>query len=81
MDFKIWLAGHALTGDVILGAEGLRKIRWVRRGIGKRGGAQVVYYNQLSGGRIVLLIAYTKTKFDNLPADFLLALKKEFENA
>jgi hypothetical protein len=28
-----------------------------------------------------LLMAYTKAKFDNLPADFLLALKKEFEDA
>jgi len=26
-------------------------------------------------------MAYTKSNFDNLPADFLLALKKEFENA
>ena len=49
--------------------------------MGKRGGARVVFYNQLADGRIVLLIAYTKTKFDNLPADFLLALKKEFDNA
>lgn len=47
----------------------------------KRSGARVVYYNQLGDGRIVLLMAYTKAKFDNLPADFLLTLKKEFENA
>ena len=49
--------------------------------MGKRGGARVVYYNQLYDGRIVLLIAYTKSKFDNLPTDFLLALKKEFDDA
>jgi len=49
--------------------------------MGKRGGARVVYYNQLTDGRIVLLMAYTKAKFDNLPVDFLVALKKEFENA
>ena len=55
-----------------------------RRGYAKFAGrvkARVVYYNQLADGRIVLLMAYTKAKFDNLPADFLLALKKEFENA
>jgi hypothetical protein len=81
MEFKIWLAGNALSGDVIPGAQGLRKIRWSRRGMGKRGGVRVVYYNQLADGRIVLLIAYTKAKFDNLPTDFLLALKKEFDDA
>jgi hypothetical protein len=81
MNFKVWLAGNALLGDVIPGAQGLRKVRWSRQGMGKRGGARVVYYNQLADGRIVLLMAYTKAKFDNLPADFLLALKKEFEDA
>jgi hypothetical protein len=40
-----------------------------------------VPFGRTADGRIVLLIAYTKTKFDNLPADFLLALKKEFDNA
>ncbi len=81
MEFMVWLAGNPLLGDVIPGAQGLRKVRWSRQGMGKRGGARVVYYNQLADGRIVLLMAYTKTKFDNLPADFLLALKKEFEDA
>jgi hypothetical protein len=81
MEFKVWLAGNALFGDVIPGTLGLRKVRWSRQGMGKRGGVRVVYYNQLEDGRIVLLMGYTKSNFDNLPADFLLALKKEFENA
>ena len=49
--------------------------------MGKRGGARVIYYNQLVDGRIVLLMAYSKAKFDNLPVDFLFTLKKEFEDA
>ena len=80
MDFKLWLAGDPLTGDVIPGTQGLRKVRWTRAGMGKRGGARVVYYNQLADGRIVLLMAYTKAKFDNLPTEFLVALKKEFDH-
>ena len=60
---------------------GCAKFAGRAQGMGKRGGARVVYYNQLADGRIVLLMAYTKAKFDNLPADFLLALKKEFEDA
>lgn len=81
MVFKVWLASNALSGDPIPGTRGLRKIRWSRSGMGKRGGARVIYYNQLADGRIVLLIAYTKAKFDNLPVEFLLALQKEFEDA
>ena len=80
MDFKVWLAANPLAGDVMPGAGGLRKVRWSRAGMGKRGGARVIYYNQLADGVIALLMVYTKTKFDNLPTDFLLELKKEFEN-
>ena len=79
-DFKVWLAGNPLVGDVIAGAGGLRKVRWSRAGMGKRGGARVIYYNQLADGVIALLMVYTKTKFDNLPAHFLLKLKKEFDD-
>lgn len=45
MEFRLWLAGNPLAGDVIPGAGGLRKVRWSRPGMGKRGGARVVYYN------------------------------------
>jgi hypothetical protein len=81
MEFKLWLASNPLAGDVIPGAGGLRKVRWSRAGMGKRGGARVVYFNQLSEGVIALLMVYTKAKFDNLPTEFLLRLKQELENA
>jgi hypothetical protein len=81
MEFKLWLAANPLVGDVIPGAGGLRKVRWSRAGMGKRGGARVVYFNQLAQGVIALLIVYTKAKFDNLPTEFLLRLKQEFDDA
>jgi hypothetical protein len=31
-------------GPVIPGSGGLRKIRWARRGAGKRGGLRIIYY-------------------------------------
>lgn len=77
MEFITWLANNALAGDVIPGAGGLRKVRWSRAGMGKRGGARVIYYNQLDDGRIYLLIVYTKAKFDNLPVAFLNQLREE----
>ena len=78
--FKVWLAADPLAGDVIAGSGGLRKIRWSRAGIGKRGGARVIYYNQLANGTIALLMVYAKAKFDNLPTEFLVRLKKEFDD-
>lgn len=75
--FKLWLAVNPQAGDVIPGTSGLRKLRWSRAGMGKRGGARVIYFNQLAEGVIALLMVYTKAKFDNLPAAFLLQLKQE----
>jgi hypothetical protein len=34
MEFKVWLAGNALSGDVIPAAQGSHKVRWSPRGKG-----------------------------------------------
>lgn len=78
LELKTWLAATPDAGDVIPGSGGVRKVRWTRAGMGKRGGARVIYFNQ-HGGVIWLLFAYTKAKFDNLPAEFLAQLKKEVQ--
>jgi len=79
-EFITWLAANPLAGDVIPGCCGVRKVRWSRGGMGKRGGTRVIYYNALSEGHIWLLIAYAKAKFDNLPTAFLNQLKEEISN-
>lgn len=80
LEFIGWLANNIMSGDVIPGTGGIRKVRWTRRGMGKRGGARVIYYNQLDDGRVYLLIVYTKAKLDNLPAAFLNQLREEVQN-
>ncbi|HEY8097568.1 MAG TPA: transcriptional regulator, partial [Methylobacter sp.] len=65
--FINWLAINPEVGDVIPGTAGLRKVRWARQGMGKRGGVRVIYFNRLEEGVIWLLIVYAKAKFDNLP--------------
>ncbi|MYN25562.1 transcriptional regulator [Duganella levis] len=77
--FIDWIAEHPLAGDVIPGVGGLRKVRWARKGIGKRGGARVIYFTRLASGELVLLFAYAKAKFDNLRPEFLLRLKEKFD--
>lgn len=54
-------------------------MRWSRQGMGKRGGARVIYFNRMERGEVVLLIVYSKGKFDNLPASFLNKLKDRFD--
>ncbi len=75
--FVNWIALNPLSGDLIPGSGGLRKVRWAASGRGKRGGARVIYYNLLQDGTIWLLTVYTKAKLDNLPPDIL----KELKNA
>lgn len=78
-EFIDWIAQNPLAGDVIPGSGGCRKVRWLRSGMGKRGGARVIYFNG-QDGRVWLLIVYAKAKFDNLPTEFLAQLKHEVEH-
>lgn len=80
MAFIHWIAQNPLAGDVIPHSGGCRKVRWSRSGMGKRGGARVIYFNQLEAGKIGLLIVYAKAKFDNLPAEFFKQLKQELSD-
>ena len=78
LEFISWLALNPEAGDVVPGSGGCRKVRWSRSGMGKRGGARVIFFS-LSEEVIWLLIVYTKAKLDNLPAAFLAKLKSEVE--
>ena len=79
-EFIAWLAKNPEAGDVIQGTGGLRKVRWSKQGTGKSGGVRVIYFNRLENGLIWLLIAYSKSKFDTLPTEFLNKLKAGMEN-
>lgn len=77
--FVDWIAANPEAGDVIPGSGGCRKVRWSRAGMGKRGGARVIYYLRLANGEVVLLIVYAKAKFDNISAAVLAKLKEKFD--
>ena len=79
LDFVSWIAANAEAGDVIKGTGGLRKVRWTRAGMGKRGGARVIYFNRNERGDLVLLLVYVKAKFDNIPAATLMKLKEALD--
>jgi hypothetical protein len=77
--FVDWISKNPLAGDAIPATGGLRKVRWTRQGMGKRGGARVIYYNRLANGDIVLLMVYAKAKFDNIRPEVLRKIKEQYD--
>ncbi len=68
--FIDWIAVNPLSGDVIPGADGARKVRWGRAGSGKRGGVRIVYFNLTERGEVILVMMYTKSDQANIsPGD------------
>ena len=71
------ISKNPLQGDLIPSTGGLRKLRWARAGMGKRGGARVITYVINADGKVWLLTAYAKAALDNLSAAALVKLRKE----
>ncbi|MEZ2346796.1 hypothetical protein [Terriglobus sp. RCC_193] len=59
--FIDWIAENPDAGDVISGADGARKVRWARRGTGKRGGVRVIYFHLADNEIVLLVMVYSKT--------------------
>jgi hypothetical protein len=78
-EFINWIAANPNQGDVIAGSGGLRKVRWARAGMGKRGGARVIFFTRNERGQVVLLLVYAKSKFDNIDVNVLKAIKEKFD--
>lgn len=54
------------AGVLIRGGGGLRKIRWNLPGSGKRGGLRIIYYWDVPGETIYMLLPYKKSRQDDL---------------
>lgn len=69
MEFIDYIARNPEAGAVIPGTGGVRKVRWSRAGMGKRGGARVIYYYHSTALPIFLLTVYAKSVAENLTAE------------
>jgi hypothetical protein len=65
LEFISWIAANSDAGDVIPGADGVRKVRWSTSGVGKRGGVRVIYYN-IDHDLLLLIDMYRKNKKSNV---------------
>tara|TARA_R110001583_G_scaffold195436_1_gene373526 strand:- start:882 stop:1133 length:252 start_codon:yes stop_codon:yes gene_type:complete len=79
-EFCTWIAANPNEGDVIPNSGGCRKIRWSKRGAGKRGGVRVIYYTKLANGEIWLLVIYSKSVKENIPTHILKSIREVIEN-
>jgi mRNA-degrading endonuclease RelE of RelBE toxin-antitoxin system len=70
-------------GALIKGSGGLRKIRWIAEGRGKRGGCRIIYYWDKEDKTIYMLFAYSKSRQEDLTQNQIKLLgqlvRKEFK--
>lgn len=69
------LAANPHAGEIIPSGGGIRKYRFARPGMGKRGGGRLIYYWQNEVGIIFMLLAYAKGRQENLASDQLVELR------
>jgi len=65
-DLVDYLSDYPEAGDLITGTGGVRKLRWQRKGMGKRGGSRVIYFYYNDCIPLFLLTVYAKNQKSNL---------------
>lgn len=76
---QINLIARPDAGKIIPGSGGLRKLRWIGSGRGKRGGSRIIYYWFSQEELILMLFIYTKKEQDDLTSEQLRILKTMIE--
>ena len=61
-----FVASNPEAGEIVSETGGVRKIRWALEGMGKRGGARVIYYYHSERLPVFLLTAFAKNRKANL---------------
>ena len=65
-EFVDYVAANPEAGDIIPETGGLRKLRWGRQGVGKRGGVRVIYYYYDMDRPLYLITVYAKAAREDL---------------
>lgn len=68
------------SGDVVPGSGGVRKLRWRRQGMGKRGGLRIIYYVTYEPNEFWMLTLYSKSRKGNVPGHILKELVEAFKD-
>lgn len=79
-ELQQFLMQNPEAGEVIPGSGGVRKARWARPGMGKRGGLRIIYYVRYKPNEFWMLTLYAKAKRENVPAHILRQLFEAFRD-
>lgn len=74
------LVANPEAGAIIPGSGGVRKLRWSRSGMGKRGGLRIIYYLRSQRGVIWMLTLYPKNVSENIPSHVLRQIRREIDD-
>jgi hypothetical protein len=76
-ELQMLLIAYPEAGEVIVGAGGLRKVRFAdeKRGKGKRGGLRIIYFWWQEGQQFWLFALYNKDEMDDLTVEQKRTLK------
>lgn len=72
-----YLAANPEDGDIIRNSGGIRKLRWGAKGMGKRGGARVIYFYHNDLMPLFLLTAYGKNQRADISQAQLAAMRQQ----
>ena len=61
-EFADYIGANPESGKFIPGLKGIRKVRWGRGNVGKRGGVRIIYLYVVVKGAVYLLWIYSKTE-------------------
>jgi len=74
------LVRRPTAGSAIPGTGGLRKLRWVASGRGKRGGTRVIYFWHPASSQLLMLFAFGKNERTDLTAEQRKVLRQIVES-
>ena len=79
-EFQQFLMQSPEAGELVPGSGGVRKVRWARPGMGKRGGLRVIYFVRYQPHEFWMLTLYAKAKREDIPAHILKQLLEAFRD-
>lgn len=79
-ELQQFLMQNPEAGELVPGSGGVRKVRWARPGMGKRGGLRVIYFVRHQPNEFWMLTLYAKAKREDVPAHILKQLLEAFRD-
>lgn len=79
-ELQQFLMQNPEAGELVPRSGGVRKVRWARPGMGKRGGLRVIYFVRYQPNEFWMLTLYAKAKREDVPAHILKQLLEAFRD-